>query len=340
MPPRTLPSAAALALSALLAAGCGLHGARLGFREDNDVFNLGKGLTVDRDYTQGGVAALTLPDEDTPGWARSAAGAVPLFRKGAPVHLAWLFGQEIYTPSVLWKPFPIPDDRPYAAFAFAGIALQSPALDADPARRRDRLDHLELDVGVTGPSARGERTQNYVHQALGIRRAEGWHHQIGGRAAAILSWESRWRVLAGDLGRAWAWDLLPKARVRVGNVHDDLTVGAAARLGWNLPRDFGPLAVDSHGLTKGFPPPGPWFAIHAGLDSRLVAYDVFLEGDEGATTPEVRPRRTPIDTHAGLAVGWGPFGAAYVQHWLSPQFRERGRHHRYASLFGYWTWYF
>lgn len=339
MPSPALRVPAAVLIAALAAAGCGLHGARLAIREDNDLLNLGKGLTTDREYTQGGVAALTLPDEDTPGWARAAAGAVPLFRKGAPAHLGLLFGQEIYTPALLWDPAPIPGARPYAAWLYAGAALQVPALDADAERRRDRLDTLELDLGAVGPPALGQEVQNGVHEVLFINRARGWDNQIGGRAGVLLSWESRWRLLAGDLGEGWRWDLLPRARLRVGNVRDDFTAGAAARLGWNLPRDFGPLAVDSTGLGKGSPPPRPWAAIHAGVDARAVAYDVFLEGIPGDGAPHQTPRRTPIDTTAGISVGCGPFAAGFEQHWLSPEF-EHGLHHRYVSIYASWTWYF
>ncbi len=341
--PRHAPRAtlsALVALSALAAAGCGLSGGRLTALEENDTFDLGKGLGTDRDYTQGAVLAATMTDADTPGWARAAARAVPLFAKDSPVHLGALVGQEIYTPANLARTRPIPDDRPYAAWLYAGLALQCPVLDGDPERRRDRVDDLETDLGVLGHSAYGETTQNAVHRAYGVQEAEGWSHQVGSEVGVLVSWETRWRVAAGRIGGDWGWDLLPRARVRVGNVRTDAGLGAEARVGWNLPRDFGLMPVDSYGLSKGFHAPRPWAAVHARFEGRAVAHDVFLGGDVYADSPSVTPEPFPYGSAAGLALGYGAFSATFEQHWLSPEFRERSRHHRYGTLVVSWAWYF
>jgi hypothetical protein len=308
--------------------------------EENDAFDLGKGLGTDRDYTQGAALAFTMADADTPGWARDAARAMPLFAKDAPVHLGVVVGQEIYTPANLSRARPIPDDRPYGAWLYAGLALQSPVLDADPERRRDRVDDLEADLGVVGRSALGEPTQNAVHRAYGVRQANGWDNQIGNEAGILVSRESRWRAAAGRIGGEWGWDLLPRARVRVGNVRTDAGLGAEARLGWNLPRDFGSMPVDSFGLSKGFPSPRPWAAVYARFEGRAVAYDVFIEGDVHGSSPSVTPERFPYASTGGLAVGYGPISATFEQHWVSPEFRERGRHHRYGTLMLSWAWFF
>jgi lipid A 3-O-deacylase len=341
MLPPGLRAAAATGLAALAAAGCALQGGRLAVLEENDVLDVGDGLATDRDYTQGGTAALTLTDADTPAWARDAARALPLlFSEKAPVHLGFSVGQEIYNPSVLWEPGPIPDDRPYAGWLYAGLALQSPVLDADRGRRRDRLDHVEVDLGAIGPSALGEPAQNLVHRVLAIREAQGWGNQVGGQPGYMLTRESRWRVASGSLGEGLGWDLLPRARLRAGNVRTDATAGALARAGWNLPRDFGPMPVDSFGLTKGFDPPAPWIAVHLGFEVRAVAYDVFLDGNPGGLSPTVTPERFPYATVTGVAAGWGPFSASFEQHWLSPEFQQRHRRHRYGSALLSWTWFF
>ena len=333
---------AALALASA-SAGCGASGGRFTALEENDAFDLGNGLGTDRDYTQGAIVAATLTDADTPGWARDAARALPLFgRKGAPVHLGVLFGQEIYTPGNIDRPGPIPDDRPYAAWAYAGFALQSPLLDASPERRRDRQDGLELDIGAVGRAAGGERIQNAVHRSYGVGLAQGWDNQVGGEAGVLLSRESRWRLAAGGIGGGggWGWDFLPRARAWVGNVRDDATLGAETRVGWNLPRDFGLEVVDSTGLRKGSPSPRPWLAFTGRLEGRVVAYDVFLQGDRYGRSPSVTPETFPYQSVAGISAGWGPFSASYEQHWLSPEFRERSRHHKYGTLVASWTWFF
>ncbi len=317
-------------LLTILAAGCGLHGGRLTLVEENDVFNLADSNNPDRDYTQGFAAALTLADEDTPGWARDAAGAVPLFARNGRVHLGLLAGQEIYTPENRNSVAALPDDRPYAGWLYAGAALQVPVFDEDPILRRDRVDQLELDLGVLGPSAHGEKFQNFWHKVFDISDAKGWRHQVGGTMGAMATWETRWRVAAADLGGNIGWDLLPRARVRLGNVRTDGTVGAMTRLGWRLPRDFGPMAVDAHGLVSGAAPDGAFFALHLAFEVRGVAYDRFLSG--GGGSPSVTPIRSPRRFSIGLSHGWGPFTFIYEQNFVSPEFKEDRRNHRYTTM--------
>lgn len=340
MPPRATPVLLAAAVAALAAAGCGLRGGRLALLEENDVLNLGDGLGVDRDYTQGGALALTLADADTPEWAGAAAEAVPLFAGGAPVHLGLLLGQEIYTPKHILRPVPFPDDRPYAGWLHAGIALQSPVLDGDPERRRDRLDHLQIDLGVVGPASLAEPSQNAAHGILEIPKARGWDTQLGNEPGLLATWESRWRVAAGGLGAGWGWDLLPRLQARAGNVRVDATAGATARVGWNLPRDFGPMPVDSHGLTAGSGPPRPWVAFSAGADGRGVLHDVFLDGSTWGDGASVTPRGFVHTATLGIAAGRGPLSASFSQVLVSPEFRERPRHHRYSRVLLSWAWFF
>ena len=300
MPPRATPVLLAAAVAALAAAGCGLRGGRLALLEENDVLNLGDGLGVDRDYTQGGALALTLADADTPEWAGAAAEAVPLFAGGAPVHLGLLLGQEIYTPKHI----------------------------------------LQIDLGVVGPASLAEPSQNAAHGILEIPKARGWDTQLGNEPGLLATWESRWRVAAGGLGAGWGWDLLPRLQARAGNVRVDATAGATARVGWNLPRDFGPMPVDSHGLTAGSGPPRPWVAFSAGADGRGVLHDVFLDGSTWGDGASVTPRGFVHTATLGIAAGRGPLSASFSQVLVSPEFRERPRHHRYSRVLLSWAWFF
>jgi lipid A 3-O-deacylase len=339
--PPTVTLLLRIGLLGLAAAGCSLRGGRFTALEDNDVANIGAGLDTDRDYTEGAGGAFTFTDVDTPAWARTAAGAVPFFGKeGAPVHLALLLGQEIYTPEDLTKSALVPDDRPYAGWLFAGLAIQSPVLDDDPDRRRDRVDTIRLDLGVVGPSARGELAQNVTHRLLDIPEAEGWRNQIPNEPGLLASAETRWRILAGNPWRRVSWDVLPRARIRAGNVRVDASAGIVGRAGMNLPRDFGTMAVDATGLLRGADPPRPWAALHLGIEGSAVAHDLFLEGSTFGDSHSVHPVPWNYDSVAGISAGWGPLTVRYEQHFVSPRFKERRRYHGYATAMISWAWYF
>jgi len=331
---------AALLLAALALPGCALRGGRLAVTEENDVFNLGDGLQTDRDYTQGGAAALTLSAEDTPAWARDAAAAIPLFRKDAEVHLAVLLGQEIYNPAAIYTPRFLPGDRPYAGWLYGGLALQGRALDGDEARRRDRLDTLEADLGVVGPASLAEPAQNFFHHAFDIEEARGWDHALGNEPAFQAAGERRWRALRGDLGGGLGAEAIPLVRARAGTVHLDGAAGALGRVGWNLPRDFGPMTVDGTGLAKDAPRPAPWVYLHGGGEARGVVHDLFLEGGTFRRGHSVTATDLVHDATLGLAAGWGAFSASFSQTWRSPEFREDRRFHRFSTILVAWTWWF
>ncbi len=321
-----------LLAAALLAGGCALEGGRIALVEDNDVFNLGRGFDTDQDYTQGSVLAATLSDEDTPEWARDAAKALPLFADDARVNLGILLGQELHTPVDIFADPPDPGDRPYAGWLYAGMALEGRRFDGDPLRRRDRMDLLEVDLGVVGPSALGEFAQNTTHRVLGLDEAEGWEHQLKDEPGIQASWTRRWRALSGDLGSRWGADLLPGFRARAGTIHVDGTVEALGRVGWNLPRDFGPMPVDGTGLEKGAPEAPPWFAVAGSLGARGVLHDVFLHGGTFRDGPRVTNTNLVVETSLGLAVGWGPLQIQWTQNFTGPTFREDRRYHSYTTF--------
>jgi hypothetical protein len=335
-PPRAPALAAALAL-ALAAAGCGLRGGRLVLAEENDSLNLGKLERIDRDYTQGAFVAFTLTDEDTPRVAADLARALPQFDGKAPVHLGFLASQQLWTPADTDARFPIPDDRPYAASLWGAVALQSPVLDPDPVRRRDRVDHLQVEIGVLGPRARGEEAQNSVHAYYQADRANGWEWQVADETVVQGTAERRWRLLAGEIAPEWRWDVVPRARLRAGTFRVEGAGGALVRAGWNLPRDFGPMLVDASGLTRGAPRERLWLALHGGGEVRLVAHDATLGRNtfDGARTATPEPVAGTYTV--GASAGWGSFSLVFEQHWITPEFRERSRNHRITTVMAIWT---
>jgi len=331
---------AALLVLALLAGGCSLQGGRFALREDNDVFNLGRGFDTDRDYTQGGEAALTLSAEETPEWSRELARALPLHAGGARIHLAFRLGQEIHTPADIFADPPDPEDRPYAGWLYAGLSLQGILLDPDPVARRDRMDLLSADVGVLGPSSLAEPSQNVTHRVLGIDEAEGWDAQVENEPTLQLGWERRYRVLASDFGGGFGGDLLPGFRARLGTVRVDGSASAIGRLGWRLPRDFGAMTVDGTGLAEGAAPPPPWFALVGSLEGRGSLHDASLDGGLFRSGPSVDRIPLLFESSLGVAAGWGPLQVSWMQHFTSPRFREDRRFHSHTTLLASWAWFF
>ncbi len=306
--------------------------------EENDVFNLLK--QSDRDYTQGGTFAVTLPEGGLPAAVAEAVRAVPGMGGATSVHLGVLAGQQIYTPENIETARAIKGDRPYAGWLYAGLAVQAVHLDGDAARRRDRVDHLELDLGVVGPNSGAHHAQDQVHVIIHSDRPQGWDNQLRNETAGLLRWERRRRVLYGALEEGLDGDIISRATVRLGNAHADVGGGVLARFGWGLQRDFGPAPVDGARLTK----PGEPHRWHAhflgGISGRAVAHSIFLDGNSGSGSPSVTRRPLVGEIVFGASAGWGPLTLTYTQHVRSPEFSERRRFHRFASLLLEWTFLF
>ena len=91
-------------------------------------------------------------------------------------HLGFFIGQNIYTPKDIGITERQPFDRPWAAWLYVGSVVQRV--------RGNRLDTVELDIGMVGPAALGKP----VHPVGITGRAaqpKGWSNQIPNEPAFI-----------------------------------------------------------------------------------------------------------------------------------------------------------
>ncbi len=150
-------------------------------------------------------------------------------------NLSFGLGQHIYTPentdiTTLQK-----DDRPYSGYLYGTLGLH--------AKKKNRLDTLELAAGIVGPSALSEQAQNEVHRMRDFDTAKGWSHQLKDEPVAMLTWSRVWRLNADSPGVGWGWDALPRMAVSVGTPFTQASLGGEVRFGWNLPPDFGSSTI-------------------------------------------------------------------------------------------------
>jgi lipid A 3-O-deacylase len=214
-----------------------------------------------------------------------------------------MLGQSMFTPEDTDREDPDPSDRPYAGWFYGGVGLIQ---DTD----RRRLDHLELLVGVVGPAAFGETTQNDWHQyVLGVDNADGWDEQLHNEPGVMLSYERKWRFLQ-PIGGGFAVDAIPELGITVGNVMDYVQAGGMLRFGKNLEADYGPQRIRP--ALSGTPYfnsdylDGPFgFYFFVGTQGRAVARNVFLDGNTFRDSRSVDSEALVGDLSGGLALFWG-----------------------------------
>ena len=308
---------------------------------ENDFFNLfGKS---DRDYTNGlrigwlSPALSTLPD----GWARMLT--LPTFFGEGPVNsvtrrVGVSIGQNLYTPQDTETGQPIFNDRPYAAWLYLGVALQSTYKRIDPGTGNDdpvRLDTLQLDVGLVGPAAGGAFVQNNFHRLINDSTANGWANQLHNEPTLDLTFERRWRTGHGILldSPKLEYDLVPIIGAAVGNVSTYASIGGLARIGKDLRADLGPpRARPALPGSEGFIGEGFAWYLFFGLRGEAVARDMFLDGNTDGNSMHVTHRPFVAEGTVGLALLFRGMRVSFTQVLRTPAFFERNRFDQFASI--------
>ena len=231
--------------------------------------------------------------------------AAEVLRKIAPdaggkVHLGLFVGQNLYTPRSITFAQAQPHDRPWAAWLYLGGVAQ---------RVRDnRLDTVEIDLGLVGPSALGKEVQSGWHRLSGSPQPRGWHHQIPNEPAFLVSWLAKSKHRLGGSG-GLDIEAIPHGGATVGTVMTLARAGGLMRMGSNM-TGFGPDTIEPGGamlqnMRREYEPGRAqgleWYGF-AGLDHRLVGYNIFLDGAAFRDGPGVRRRPHVFDLSLGFSL--------------------------------------
>jgi hypothetical protein len=305
--------------------------------EENDSFINPWGIHPDRHYTQGLKAVVLLGPHQFTG----VSGALdrwlsPWGFQTESAQVGWvLVGQHIYTPGSITVPEPILDDRPYAGWLYTGPIFQrrghTPA--GTPV-----FENWELDLGVVGPASLADQSQGEVHRRWFPDYVPlGWSHQLHNEFGLELKYGRRWRCLLPGIAPRFA-DVLPQVGASIGNVRTHVNAGAFVRAGWNLPDDFGPVINESTVAPhRGLSPATPWIGAHvfAGVEGRVVARDLFLDGNTFGHSQRVAKYPFTADLVCGVAAHLGRFvEVSYTRVVRTKQFYgQRGLDH-FASITG------
>ena len=120
--------------------------------------------------------------------------------------------------------------------------------------------------------------------------------------------------------------------VRVGNVLTDVGLGAMMYWGFRAPRDFsvGALSPSAAGEVD----PGAFRAYaHVGIESRLMAFNAFLDGTAWKEESASIGRNDLVtDYKAGMTLSKSWFRGSFTQVWRSPEIESRSNFQNFGSL--------
>lgn len=268
---------------------------------ENDIF-----YNSDHDYTNGVEIAYTTAPQDTPDWAVDTARLLPFFNREGDVRTRYALGQAIFTPHNLKLANPPPTDRPYAGFLYGSFGL----VDDDGSN----LDQLQVTLGVIGPASLAEDTQKWVHGIIHGQDPQGWSTQLRDEPGLVIQYERSIKLIPPQSVLGLIFDVEPHYGAAIGNVYDYANAGAMARLGFNLPKDYGPLRIDPSLPGSGFFEPTGDIGgyVFAGVDGRAIARNLFLDGNSFERSRSVDKLNLVGDISVGAAIAFRAFQISFT----------------------------
>ena len=303
---------------------------------ENDSRNIG-GPGFDQNYTNGIKLSYIYAEDQIPSWSKPLINWNEYLKKhlaDSETNYGISLAQQIYTPNDIQTATLIKNDRPYAGWLYVGLMVRF--------NTEAHSDFLELDIGVVGPEALGEKVQNEFHKAIGQETAKGWDNQLGTEPGLQLTYQQRLRFLEYKVSQDRTLvDLIPFYGASLGNIFIGAHAGAIIRVGNKLADDFGPTrlssgdgdsAVHTDAETDYKLNSEPRVYGFAGAKGSLIGRDIFLDGNTFRDSHRVTKRAIVTETELGLGVEWARISAVWRFVVRSPQFVERDRFTSFASI--------
>lgn len=271
-------------------------------------------------------------DVRLPEWSFPIIHAIPFSGDPGSIHnIGIILGQQIFTPSNIQIRTLIENDRPYAGFLYGGLALHS--------KTRTVLDTMEIIMGVVGPAAKAELSQNTVHELRDIPTAKGWVNQLRDEPALNFSWQRKWRLQSSQWFDWLAYDLIAHTGCTLGNIRISGFTGAEIRFGHHIPLDFGSDIIHagagvSAPVIGGSSENKTDFGSHIFLSSQVeaVGRDIFLDGNTFESGPSVDKKPLVADFSAGYAFSFETVKLTYRHLFRTKQFDNQQQGHVIGSL--------
>ncbi len=320
---------------------------------ENDYFG-----GTDEHYTNGfKFAWLTgdLTEWGREGWRQTFLEMLPFVnREGTQKNLGIAIGQKMFTPADTDRVNPDPTDRPYAGWSYLEFSFL--------AKSSRQADTISLQLGIVGPHSYAGDLQKWIHKVIGDDEPMGWDYQLEDEIGVNLAWERKWRLYARTISRSegwepagaksfqdrayWGFDVVPHLGAVVGNVYTYANAGATARLGYNLPSDFGVNLMRPAGLTSApiddLDPRvrgGDWsFYVFGGVDGRAIARNMFLDGNTFEDSRSVPSYPWVADFSYGLGIVRDDFQLTFTRVVRTREFETQPESNNdFGSLTFSWT---
>lgn len=290
---------------------------------ENDSSYYVPGSNADRYYTHGTKFVLTSQLMLGDKLASELATVLPI-GKQEPIatSMGFVLGQNIYSPDNINNTVLNPNDRPYAGWLYSGLFLERSIDDRE-------MDHLELDMGIVGPSAMGKPIQKFVHSYTSSPEPRGWDDQLHDEFGINFIYTRKWKFKLLDAPEGgFAIQAIPQAGFTAGNVNRDLNGALTFRAGWNLPADFGPGRLDdvvSSTTPQWHKDISAYCFVRAG--GKYVEHDIFISGNNDHDSHGVAEEHWVGEVQYGMAIAWRKFMVHWSNRHITREFEGQQNQH-------------
>ena len=295
---------------------------------END--NLGGG--TDRYYTSGVRATWFDADIKVPPVIDILADKIPTFDFNNKTATFYTIGHNIYTPEYINIAAQSDEDRPWAAFLYGSVGL---ANITENGTAPFHVDELEFTLGVIGPEALGEQTQKFVHKHVSNSpKPRGWRNQLNFEPGFMISWQRRIPYAISHDFQNLNARIEPNFSVTLGNIRTNASAGATFVLGSSKHQDT-PQRV-----RPAIPGTGVFFTeknklnwqLFAGIDARLVAHDIFLDGNTFSDSHSVDKKNFVGDISGGISFTFDDYRMSYTLNARSKEFNNQDTESVFGSI--------
>jgi hypothetical protein len=279
----------------------------------------------DSNYTSGFRMSYISP-EDVPYWLEKSAGLLPLLSTDGNKRWGFALGQSLFTPNDISIKNPPKTDMPYSSWLYGTATLISD--------NEKTLDTFQLTLGMVGPSAIGEQTQDGVHRTRGIQRPEGWGYQLKDEPGIILSYDRKWRGIYQLSPFGFGFDITPSIGGNLGNIDTSANVGLMTRFGMDLPSDYGPPLIKPSVSGSDFFVPTKKFGwyVFAGLEGRAVGRNIFLDGNSFSNSRHVEKENFVAGIQGGIAITFSDVRIAYTMVRRTDEYKTQTQPEEYSAV--------
>jgi hypothetical protein len=131
-------------------------------------------------------------------------------------------------------------------------------------------------------------------------------------------------------------DLEPHFGGAIGNVWDYVNAGAMARIGFNIPEDYGPMRIQPSmpGSDYFEPQAGADFGAYlfAGIEGRAVGRNLFLDGNSFESSRSVAKRDFVGDLVTGAAITFNFARLAFTHVIRSREYKTQRGDDQYGAV--------